>query len=201
MVRQRFLIYLNALCFGIIQSAVITVYEPRRRCPNTEEKWRERVEGYICPSQTKYHCMLTGDGEIVEFCSDITWIEHDYCPMFNSKTGTIDVQLCPENGDCPRKQYLSNTVYNYPDCLQVFRKASDSKDGGISLASTAIEENSVEPSYNVTAIDALRLTSISMVFMAISFFLFIAVFIVLIILLYIHVRKGMNVQNLDQSDP
>lgn len=27
-----------------------------------------------------------------------------------------------------------------PDCLQVFRKDSDSKDGGISLASTAIEE-------------------------------------------------------------
>lgn len=27
-----------------------------------------------------------------------------------------------------------------PDCLQVFRKDSDSKDGGISLASTAVEE-------------------------------------------------------------
>lgn len=120
--------------------------------------------------------------------------------MFNSKTRTIDVQLCPENGDCPRKQYLSNTVYNYPDCLQVFRKALVSKDGATSLASTKIEENSVKPSYNVTAIDALRLTSISMVLMAISFFLFIAVFIVLIILLYIHVRKGMNVQNFGQSD-
>lgn len=53
----------------------------------------------------------------------------------------------------------------------------------------------MEPSYNVTAIDALRLTSISMVFMAISFFLLIAVFIVLIILLYIRVRKGEVIQN------
>lgn len=84
MVRQRFLIYLNALCLGIVQSAVITVYEPRRRCPNTEGKWRERVAGYICPSQTQYHCMLTGDGEIVEFCSDIIWIEHGIVLIFLS---------------------------------------------------------------------------------------------------------------------
>lgn len=84
MVRQRFLIYLNALCLGIVQSAVITVYEPRRRCPNTEEKWRERVAGYICPSQTQYHCMLTGNSEIVEFCSDIIWIEHGIVLIFLS---------------------------------------------------------------------------------------------------------------------
>lgn len=45
------------------------------------------------------------------------------------------------------------------------------------------------------AVDALRLTSISMVFMAISFFLLIAVFIVLIILVYILVRKGEVIQN------
>lgn len=205
MTTQRFFICLTILILSIhvvqVQSAIITVYEPRRRCPDTEEKWRERVAGYICQSPSQYHCMLTGDGGIVEFCSDITWIEYDYCPVFNSKTGSIDVQLCPENGDCPQKQYLSNTVYKYPECLQDFRKASDSKDGAISLASTKKMKNSVESSYNVTAMDALRLTSISMVFMAINFLLLITIFIVLTVLVNRHVRKGMKIQQCGQSGP
>lgn len=78
---QLLIIHLNVIY--TVQSAIITVYEPRRRCPNTEEKWRERVAGYICRSQTQYHCMLTGDGGIVEFCSDISWIEHGIVVCFH----------------------------------------------------------------------------------------------------------------------
>lgn len=195
MVRQRFLIFLNAICFGIVQSAVITVYEPRRRCPDTEEKWRERVAGYICQSPSQYHCMLTGDGGIVEFCSDITWIEYDYCPVFNSKTGSIDVQLCPENGDCPRKQYLSNTVYKYPDCLQNSRTTSNSKDGGNSLESIKTNGSTEESSDSINrkAIDALRLTSFSMALMAVNFVLLSAILIVLIVVVYTGVRKDKDV--------
>lgn len=196
MTTQRILICLSVLCLSIlvqVQSAIITVYEPRRRCPNTEEKWREREAGYICPPQTQYHCMLTGDGQIVEFCSDITWIEHDYCPMFNSKTGIIDVQLCPENGDCPRKQYLSNTVYKYPDCLQTYRTTSVSKEGGNSLESVKTIGSTEEPSYSINreAMDALRLTSIeiSIKFMVINLVLLSIILIVLIVLIYPHVRK------------
>lgn len=196
MTTQRILICLSVLCLSIlvqVQSAIITVYEPRRRCPNTEEKWREREAGYICPPQTQYHCMLTGDGQIVEFCSDITWIEHDYCPMFNSKTRIIDVQLCPENGDCPRKQYLSNTVYKYPDCLQTYRTTSVSKEGGNSLESVKTIGSTEEPSYSINreAMDALRLTSIeiSIMFMVINLVLLSTILIVLIVLIYPHVRK------------
>lgn len=196
MTTQRILICLSVLCLSIlvqVQSAIITVYEPRRRCPNTEEKWREREAGYICPPQTQYHCMLTGDGQIVEFCSDITWIEHDYCPMFNSKTRIIDVQLCPENGDCPRKQYLSNTVYKYPDCLQTYRTTSVSKEGGNSLESVKTIGSTEEPSYSINreAMDALRLTSIeiSIKFMVINLVLLSIILIVLIVLIYPHVRK------------
>lgn len=196
MTTQQILICLSVLCLSIlvqVQSAIITVYEPRRRCPNTEEKWREREAGYICPPQTQYHCMLTGDGQIVEFCSDITWIEHDYCPMFNSKTGIIDVQLCPENGDCPRKQYLSNTVYKYPDCLQTYRTTSVSKEGGNSLESVKTIGSTEEPSYSINreAMDALRLTSIeiSIKFMVINLVLLSIILIVLIVLIYPHVCK------------
>ncbi|XP_062570518.1 uncharacterized protein LOC134232550 isoform X2 [Saccostrea cucullata] len=91
----------------------IIAYEYRRRCPNTEDAWRQREEGYICPAPTKYHCMLTEEGNTVEFCNEITWIEGDYCPMLNLKTGSIDVRLCPENALYPSGHYLSNTVYKY----------------------------------------------------------------------------------------
>ena len=35
----------------------------------------------------------------------------DYCPRFNTKTGSIDVHLCPVDSTCPRQHYLSSTVY------------------------------------------------------------------------------------------
>ncbi|XP_061197940.1 uncharacterized protein LOC133206048 [Saccostrea echinata] len=113
-----FCVLLILYCCKQSWSTRITAFEYRRRCPNTEEKWRQREEGYICPATTKYHCILTEDGNIVEFCNDIIWIEEDYCPMLNLKTGNIDVRLCPENAVCPSGHYLSSTVYKYPACLQ-----------------------------------------------------------------------------------
>ncbi|XP_048777605.2 uncharacterized protein LOC125681503 [Ostrea edulis] len=103
---------------GALGTQLISVFEYRRRCPNSKENWQERSERYFCNAPAQYHCMLKEDGNLVEFCADIIWVEEDYCPVYNVKIRSIDVSLCPENADCPRGHYLSNTVYKYPDCLQ-----------------------------------------------------------------------------------
>ncbi|XP_078335700.1 uncharacterized protein LOC111132979 isoform X2 [Crassostrea virginica] len=101
-----------------VQTAIITVFEVRRRCPSTAEAWLKRKGAYICSAPAQYHCMPTQNGDVVEFCEDSIWIEDDYCPRFNTNTGSIDVHLCPVDSSCPRQHYLSSTVYKYPDCLQ-----------------------------------------------------------------------------------
>ncbi|XP_078335699.1 uncharacterized protein LOC111132979 isoform X1 [Crassostrea virginica] len=134
-----------------VQTAIITVFEVRRRCPSTAEAWLKRKGAYICSAPAQYHCMPTQNGDVVEFCEDSIWIEDDYCPRFNTNTGSIDVHLCPVDSSCPRQHYLSSTVYKYPDCLQSHKPVTNSPkaaflNGGASNTSTSrVVVHSLEP--------------------------------------------------------
>ena len=56
-------------------------------------------------------CRGNGRAADLLFTVSCVFILSDYCPRFNTNTGSIDVHLCPVDSTCPRQHYLSSTVY------------------------------------------------------------------------------------------
>ncbi|XP_062619965.1 uncharacterized protein LOC134281526 [Saccostrea cucullata] len=112
-------------------------------CPKNETQWGKRKNKKQCPSLTnatcnhgrrlEYHCLLNADrNESLEICAPNTNIPAGTCPEYSLRGERINGAYdCRKSLgiDCPDKQFFSNTVIKYKQCLEKKPSTPDTVSG------------------------------------------------------------------------